>query len=48
MVLPQAVAVALPSFSANVIFLIKETSSILAAVALADLMYVTRIDWSLS
>ena len=36
-VLPQAVAVALPSFSANVIFLIKETS-VFSAVALADLM----------
>ena len=36
-VLPQAVAVALPSFSANVIFLIKETS-VFSAVALADLI----------
>ena len=41
MVLPQAVAVALPSFSANVIFLIKETS-VFSAVALADLMYVAK------
>ena len=40
-VLPQAVAVALPSFSANVIFLIKETS-VFSAVALADLMYVAK------
>lgn len=41
MVLPQATAVALPSFSANVIFLIKETS-VFSAVALADLMYVAK------
>ena len=34
-------AVALPSFSANVIFLIKETS-VFSAVALADLMYVAK------
>ncbi len=40
-VIPQATAVALPSFSANVIFLIKETS-IFSAVALADLMYVAK------
>lgn len=40
-VLPQATAVALPSFSANVIFLIKETS-VFSAVALADLMYVAK------
>ena len=38
---PQATAVALPSFSANVIFLIKETS-VFSAVALADLMYVAK------
>jgi len=40
-VLPQATAVALPSFSANVIFLIKETS-VFSAVALADLMFVAK------
>lgn len=40
-VLPQATAIALPSFSANVIFLIKETS-VFSAVALADLMYVAK------
>lgn len=40
-VLPQTTAVALPSFSANVIFLIKETS-VFSAVALADLMYVAK------
>lgn len=40
-VLPQATAVALPSFSANIIFLIKETS-VFSAVALADLMYVAK------
>ena len=39
--LPQALAVALPSFSANIIFLIKETS-VFSAVALADLMYVAK------
>ena len=39
--LPQALAVALPSFSANLIFLIKETS-VFSAVALADLMYVAK------
>ena len=40
-VLPQATAIALPSFAANVIFLIKETS-VFSAVALADLMYVAK------
>lgn len=40
-VLPQAVSVAMPAFSANVIFLIKETS-VFSAVALADLMYVAK------
>lgn len=40
-VLPQATAVALPSFSANVIFLIKETS-VFSVAALADLMYVAK------
>lgn len=37
----QAVAVSLPAFSANVIFLIKETS-VFSVVALADLMYVAK------
>ena len=40
-ILPQAAAIALPSFSANVIFLIKETS-VFSAVALADLMFVAK------
>lgn len=40
-ILPQALAVSVPSFSANVIFLIKETS-VFSAVALADLMYVAK------
>lgn len=40
-ILPQAAAVALPSFSANVIFLIKETS-VFSAIALADLMFVAK------
>lgn len=39
--LPQALAVAVPSFSANVIFLIKETS-VFSAVALADLVFVAK------
>lgn len=40
-ILPQAFAVALPSFAANVIFLIKETS-VFSIVAIADLMYVAK------
>lgn len=40
-VLPQAFATAVPAICANVIFLIKETS-VLSAVALADLMYVAK------
>ncbi|MGT2907684.1 amino acid ABC transporter permease [Streptococcus dentiloxodontae] len=40
-IFPQALAVALPSFTANVIFLIKETS-VFSVVALADLMYVAK------
>ena len=40
-VLPQAAVVSLPSFSANIIFLIKETS-VFSVVALADLMYVAK------
>ena len=39
--LPQALAVSMPSFTANVVFLIKETS-VVSAVALADLMYVAK------
>ncbi|MBE3609046.1 MULTISPECIES: amino acid ABC transporter permease [Campylobacter] len=38
---PQAFRVALPSISANVIFLLKETS-IVSIVALADLVYVAK------
>ena len=40
-ILPQAVATAMPAFIANVIFLIKETS-VFSVVALADLMYVAK------
>lgn len=40
-IVPQALAISLPSFSANVIFLIKETS-VFSAVALVDLMYVAK------
>lgn len=40
-ILPQALATAIPAICANVIFLIKETS-VFSAVALADLMYVAK------
>ncbi|MBR8466382.1 amino acid ABC transporter permease [Campylobacter sp. faydin G-140] len=40
-ILPQAFSVAIPSISANVIFLLKETS-IVSIVALADLVYVAK------
>ncbi|MDY3118975.1 MAG: amino acid ABC transporter permease [Peptoniphilus sp.] len=40
-ILPQALAVAIPSIGANTIFLLKETS-VFSAVALADLMYVAK------
>lgn len=40
-ILPQAVAVSIPVFCSNLIFLIKETS-VFSAVALADLMFVTK------
>ena len=40
-ILPQALAVSLPGLAANVIFLIKETS-VVSAIALADLMYVAK------
>lgn len=39
--LPQALAVAMPGFVANDIFLIKEIS-VVSAIALPDLMYVTK------
>lgn len=39
--LPQAIAIAVPSIGANMIFLLKETS-VFSAVALADLMYVAK------
>lgn len=39
-IFPQALAVSVPGICANVIFLIKETS-VVSAIALADLMYVT-------
>lgn len=40
-ILPQAISISLPAFSANVIFLIKETS-VFSVIALADLMYVAK------
>ncbi|MBP1754869.1 MAG: polar amino acid transporter permease [Firmicutes bacterium] len=40
-VLPQAISISIPAFSANVIFLIKETS-VFSAVALIDLMNVAK------
>ncbi|MCO4469675.1 amino acid ABC transporter, permease protein [Streptococcus infantarius subsp. infantarius] len=40
-ILPQAIAVALPSLVANIIFLVKETS-VFSIVALADLMYIAK------
>ena len=40
-IMPQALALALPALVANVIFLIKEIS-VVSAIALADLMYVAR------
>lgn len=40
-IMPQAIATCVPVFCANIIFLIKETS-VFSAVALADLMYVTK------
>ncbi|WP_295478272.1 amino acid ABC transporter permease [Sutterella sp.] len=40
-VLPQALAVALPALVANVIFLVKEVS-VVSAIALPDLMYVAK------
>ena len=40
-VFPQAMATALPSIGANVIFLLKETS-VVSVVALADLMFVAK------
>lgn len=39
--LPQALSVSLPSISANVIFLLKETS-VVGVIALADIMFVTK------
>ena len=40
-VLPQAVSLSFPSFVANVIFLLKETS-VFSAISLMDLMFVTK------
>ena len=40
-ILPQAVTLAFPSFVANVIFLLKETS-VFSAISLVDLMFVTK------
>ena len=39
--LPQAFAIAIPAIGANIIFLLKETS-IVSAIALADLMFVAK------
>lgn len=40
-ILPQALGIAIPGVVANVIFLVKE-SSVVSAIALADVMYVTK------
>lgn len=40
-ILPQAVSLSMPSFVANVIFLLKETS-VFSAISLMDLMFVTK------
>lgn len=40
-ILPQAVALSVPSFVANVIFLLKETS-VFSAISLMDLMFLTK------
>lgn len=40
-ILPQAVSLAMPSFVANVIFLLKETS-VFSAISLMDLMFLTK------
>lgn len=40
-ILPQAFSVALPSISANIIFLLKETS-LVSVIALADLVYAAK------
>ncbi|MGL4773940.1 MAG: amino acid ABC transporter permease [Clostridium sp.] len=40
-ILPQAFSIAIPSIGANCLFLLKETS-IVGAIALADLMFVTK------
>lgn len=40
-VLPQSLMVSLPSIAANAIFLLKETS-VVSAIALADVLYVTK------
>lgn len=39
--MPQAISISVPAFTANMIFLIKETS-VFSAVALADLMYTAK------
>lgn len=40
-ILPQAIALSVPSFVANVIFLLKETS-VFSAISLMDLMFLTK------
>ena len=40
-ILPQAVSVSVPSFTANVIFLLKETS-VFSAISLMDLMFTAK------
>ena len=40
-ILPQAISVSIPSLTANAVFILKETS-VLSAIAIADLMYVAK------
>ncbi|EHZ4886090.1 MULTISPECIES: amino acid ABC transporter permease [Campylobacter] len=40
-IMPQALGIAMPSISANIIFLLKETS-VVSIIALADLVYVAK------
>jgi len=40
-ILPQAVAVSIPGFTANVVFLLKETS-VFSAISLMDLMFTAK------
>jgi polar amino acid transport system permease protein len=40
-ILPQAVSISVPAFTANVIFLLKETS-VFSAISLMDLMFTAK------